>query len=438
LINFASSFFFERLHKLNLISSQFMANEVNRSSPFAAIRIVEFKTLMLGRFVFIMGLRMMSTMVGWWIYELTHDPFAIGLIGLSEVIPAVSMALYAGHVIDLSEKRSLILKGVFFYFCCAAILLFLSTHFMKQHVSNHSIAMCVYAVIFCTGITRSFTGPTFTVLLAYIVPKQYLQNATTWSQGTWLTASVTGHAMGGFLIATVGNSGTLITICGLIIFAFILLTQLNPHRALLQSAEKATWESVKEGLRFVFRTKEVLGAMSLDLFAVLFGGAVAMVPVFAKDILQVGPQGFGWLNAASDIGSICIVVLLTIAPLQRNQGKKLFFAVAGFGACIIIFALSRWFLLSFVALMFAGMLDGVSVVVRGTILQLKTPLELRGRVMSVNSMFINSSNELGQFESGVAAKLMGVTPSVVFGGCMTLLIVIITWFKAPSLRKLEY
>jgi hypothetical protein len=178
--------------------------------------------------------------------------------------------------------------------------------------------------------------------------------------------------------------------------------------------------------------------MSLDLFAVLFGGAVAMVPVYAKDILRVGPQGFGWLNAAADIGSIFIVVLLTVAPMQRNQGKKLFFAVAGFGACIVIFALSKWFLLSFAALMFAGMLDGVSVVVRGTILQLKTPLELRGRVMSVNSMFINSSNELGQFESGIAAKLMGVVPSVVFGGCMTLLIVIITWFKAPSLRKLEY
>ncbi len=203
-------------------------------------------------------------------------------------------------------------------------------------------------------------------------------------------------------------------------------------------ALKRTWESVKEGLRFVLHTKEVLGAMTLDLFAVLFGGAVAMVPVYAKDILKVGPQGFGWLNAASDIGAIFIVILLTIAPLQKRQGRKLFFAVAGFGTCIIIFALSKWFLLSFVALMIAGMLDGVSVVIRGTILQLKTPLQLRGRVMSVNSMFINSSNELGQFESGVAAKVMGKIPSVVFGGSMTLLVFIITWFKAPSLRKLEY
>ena len=415
-----------------------MANQVNRGSPLAAIRIAEFKNLMLGRFVFIMALRMMSTLVGWWIYELTRDPFAIGLIGLSEVIPAVSMALYAGHVIDLSEKRKLILKGLFFYFCCAAVLLFLSTNLVKGYLDNHWIAVCIYAVIFCTGITRSFTGPTFTVLLAYIVPKQHLQNATTWSQGTWLTASVTGHALGGFLIAAVGNTGTLITICCLLVFAFTILTRLKPQKALLPASEKRTWESVKEGLRFVFRTKEVLGAMTLDLFAVLFGGAVAMVPVYAKDILRVGPQGFGWLNAASDMGSIFIVVLLTLAPLQKNQGRKLFFAVAGFGSCIIIFALSKWFLLSFLALMIAGMLDGISVVIRGTILQLKTPLGLRGRVMSVNSMFINSSNELGQFESGIAAKLMGVIPSVVFGGCMTLLVVITTWFKAPSLRKLEY
>ena len=232
-----------------------MANQVNRGSPLAAIRIAEFKNLMLGRFVFIMALRMMSTLVGWWIYELTRDPFAIGLIGLSEVIPAVSMALYAGHVIDLSEKRKLILKGLFFYFCCAAVLLFLSTNLVKGYLDNHWIAVCIYAVIFCTGITRSFTGPTFTVLLAYIVPKQHLQNATTWSQGTWLTASVTGHALGGFLIAAVGNTGTLITICCLLVFAFTILTRLKPQKALLPASEKRTWESVKEGLRFVGATR---------------------------------------------------------------------------------------------------------------------------------------------------------------------------------------
>lgn len=408
------------------------------NDPFEAIKTIELRNLLIGRFFFIMALRMMSTLVGWWVYELTGEPFAIGLIGLSEVIPAVSFALYAGHVIDLSEKRKLLLKGVFFYLCSAGILLFLSTNIVKEHFSNHRIALCIYAVIFCTGIIRSFAGPTFNVLLAYIVPKETLQNATTWSQGTWLSASVTGHAVGGFLIAAIGISGALITICSLIFFSLLVLTLLKPKKSLTPAGEKRTWESVKEGLRFVFKTKEILGAMTLDLFAVLFGGAVAMVPVFAKDILHIGPQGFGILNAAADIGSIFVVIMLTIAPLRRRQGKILFFAVAGFGCCIILFALSKWFLLSFAALLVSGMLDGISVVVRGTILQLRTPIELRGRVMSVNSMFINSSNELGQFESGVAAKIMGVVPSVIFGGCMTLAIVIFTWFKAPGLRKLEY
>jgi MFS family permease len=209
-------------------------------------------------------------------------------------------------------------------------------------------------------------------------------------------------------------------------------------KPILNKAADKTWQSVKEGINYVFKTKELLGAMSLDLFAVLFGGAVALVPIFAKDILQVGPEGFGWLNAAADLGSIIMVTLLTIYPLKRKQGKVLFLVVGGFGACIILFALSSHYWLSFFALMLSGCMDGISVIIRGTILQLKTPPALRGRVMSVSSMFINSSNELGQFESGVAAKLMGTVPSVVFGGCMTIAITVFTWFKAPSLRKMEY
>lgn len=412
--------------------------DMQSKDPFESIRVPEFRSLVLGRFLFIMGLRMMSTLVGWWIYELTNAPFAIGLIGLSEVIPAVSCALYAGHIIDLSEKRKLLLRGVALYTTAILILLLLSTSFTTARLSNQWIAICIYGVIFCTGIIRSFSGPVFNVILANVVPKTRLQNATTWNQGAWLLASVTGHATGGFLIAGLGNTGTLIAIACLMTGALITLFQLKPHPPLNERGEKKTLDSVREGIDFVFKTKEVLGALSLDLFAVLFGGAVAMVPVYARDILKVGPQGFGFLNGASDIGSICIVIMLTLFPLRRRQGKKLLFAVAGFGMCIITFALSTTFWLSFFALMLGGMLDGISVVVRGTIMQLKTPDNMRGRVMSVNSMFINSSNELGQFESGVAAKLLGVVPSVVFGGCMTLGVVIFTWIKAPSLRKMEY
>ena len=415
-------------------------------SPFASLQVVEFRNLMLGRFLFIMGLRMMGTLVGWWIYELTKEPFAIGLIGLAEVIPAVSLALYAGHIIDISEKRKLLLRGVFLYIICAAILLGLSIYNdqtdSNANVAKQSsliIAIFIYFIVFCTGIIRSFTGPSFGTIVGGIIPKELLQNATSWSQGIWLTASILGHAIVGFIIAGFGHTGALMGVVALVILGYLFISKITtkpPHADVITNQK--TLESVKEGLRFVFNTKEVLGALSLDLFAVLFGGAVAMIPVYAVDILKVGPIGFGWLNAASDIGAILIIFIITIFPVNKGQGKKLLLAVGGFGLCIIVFALSKLYWLSFAALLLSGILDGFSMIVRGTIVQLKTPDHMRGRVMSVNSMFINSSNEFGQFESGVAAKLLGVIPSVVFGGTMTLLVVITTWFKAPSLRKMEY
>jgi MFS family permease len=414
------------------------ATQFIKNDPFIALRITEFRNLMLGRFLFIMGLRMMGTLVGWWIYELTNDPFAIGLIGLAEVIPAVSLALYAGHKIDVSEKRKLLLSGVVLYWICALGLLFLSTSIGSKNFSTLQIAIGIYFIIFCTGIIRSFTGPSFGTLVGAIMPKELLQNATTWSQGIWLTASILGHSIVGFIIAGFGHTGSLIVVLGLVTIGYFFISKIKPQPPHANIVDQKTMESVKEGLRFVFRSKELLGALSLDLFAVLFGGAVAMIPVFAKDILKVGPIGFGWLNAGADIGAMLVILIITLFPARKNQGKKLLLAVGGFGVCIILFALSKMFWLSFAALVMSGVLDGFSMVVRGTIVQLKTPDHMRGRVMSVNSMFINSSNELGQFESGLAARALGVIPSVVFGGTMTILVVIATWFKAPSLRKMEY
>ena len=381
---------------------------------------------------------MMGTLVGWWVYELTSAPFAIGMIGLAEVIPALSLALYAGHVIDISEKRKLLLTGISGYFICASLLLFFSTHYFYQHTSKAIILTGIYTIIFITGIIRAFSGPVFGAIIGQMVPRNVLPNAITWNQGTYLSASVTGHASAGFCIAFFGNTGTLGVIVSLLSCAILMLMKIYAKPAAAVAGSKRTWESVREGLHFVFSTKEVLGALSLDLFAVLFGGAVAMVPVYARDILHVGPIGFGWLNGATDLGSIVMVIMLTIFPLKRKQGRKLLFVVAGFGMCIMVFAISKLFWLSFAALLVSGLMDAISVVVRGTIVQLKTPDEMRGRVMSVNSMFINSSNELGQFESGVMAKLMGVVPSVIFGGTMTILVVMVTWFKAPTLRKMEY
>ena len=384
-----------------------------------------------------MGLRMMGTLVAWWMYELTGDAFYIGMIGLAEAVPAVGLSLYAGFIIDKSEKRKLLLRTVILYAVCVIILLGVSTNWFHGEFGNKLIIIFIYTVIFFTGAIRAFSGPSFGAIIASMVPRELLIYASQLSSTSWLVASITGHAMAGFLIVWLQVTGTFMVILTLILIGLFSLFKIKEKPASL-TVEKKTLEAVGEGLKYVFKTKEVLAALSLDLFAVLFGGAVAMVPVYAKDILHVSPIGFGWLNAASDIGSICMVIALTLSPMKKKQGIKLLLAVAGFGICVIIFGISKWYWLSFVALMVSGLLDGVSVVVRSNIIQLKTPDELRGRVMSVNSMFINSSNEIGQFESGVAAKFMGAIPSVIFGGCMTLFIVITTWIKAPSLKKLEY
>jgi len=407
-------------------------------NAFEAMEITEYKDLISGRFLFITAMRMLGTLAGWWMYELTNLPLAIGLIGLAEVVPALSLALYSGHRVDISEKRILLLRCIIGYLVAVLVLTFFAFGYGYQQFSKTVLIAGIYGVIFFTGFLRSFTGPTFSALIGTIVPKHLLANATSWSQGSWLTASVCGHAISGFLIAWFGVKGTLLVIVFLVVASLFFLKRILPKPILNVPGAKPTWESVKEGLRFVFHTKVLLGAMSLDMFAVLFGGAVAMIPVFAKDILHVGPIGFGWLNGAMDIGAMLSIATLTFFPLLKNQGKKMMICVGIFGICIIVFALSKSFLLSFLVLMVAGIVDGVSVVVRGTVMQLLTPDNMRGRVSSVSSMFVNSSNELGQFESGIAARIFGVVPSVIFGGCMTLAVVLITWFKAPTLKKFTY
>lgn len=408
------------------------------SDPFASVRIAEFRALVQGRFFFVMALRMTTTVVGWWIYQITKDPFAIGLIGLSEVIPALSLALYSGHKVDVTDKKKITLIAIGGYFFAVAALLFLSTPYATATFHIKHITWFIYGVFFINGILRSFIGPAMSAMLAFTVPRHLLQNATTWNQGAWLSASVLGHAVGGFLIALIGIGPTFLAICGLVMLGFVFFTQLKPKPPQHSNKAQNTWASVYDGLKFVYKTKALFGAMAVDMFAVMFGGAVALIPVYASDILKVGAVGFGWLNAATDIGAIAVVVLLTLFPMARAQGKKMLLAVAGFGVCIILFGLSKWFWFSFAVLLVSGILDGISVVVRGTVMQLLTPDDMRGRVSSVSGMFILSSNELGQFESGLAARILGVMPAVVFGGLVTVSVVTFTWFKAPALRKFEY
>ena len=394
---------------------------------------------MTGRFFLILSFRMLATLLGWWVYQLTNDPFSIGLIGLSEVIPAVSSALYAGHVIDNTEKRRLLLIMNYCYVILIGFLALLAFYERDlHHFSNHQITYFIYGTIFFTGICRAFIGPLVPSMIPKIVGKERLPAAITVNQATFLTASVAGHALGGFFIHWFNISGTLFIIVSLMALASVFFWFINRHPSENKGKELKIIESMKEGIAYIYKTREILGALLLDMFAVLFGGAVAMIPVFAKDILKVGAEGFGFLNAASDIGAMLIIITLSFIPLRKNQGKILLVAVAGFGLCIIAFGLSKWYWLSFFFLVLSGILDGISVVIRGTIVQLKTPEHIRGRVLSVNSIFIMSSNELGQFESGLAAKLLGVVRSVVFGGTMTVLIALFVGKKFPRLRKMEY
>ena len=408
------------------------------NSPFASVRIKEFRYFITQRFFLIMAMRMVITLVLWKMYLLTNDPLMIAMVGLSEAIPAISLALYSGHVVDKSDKRSLLLLSILLYLLCVAGLLFITRPGVENDLGKKFVQYGIYLVMFGTGIIRSFSGPASSSILAQLVPKDILPNAVTWSSTTWLSASVLGHGSAGLLIAYAGYTATFSIVLVYVAIAAFSVWLIKPKPILHINTEQKTWESVKEGLRYVLATKELLGAFTLDMLAVLFGGVTAMIPFFAGQILHVGAIGFGWLNAATDIGSMAVILTLTFYPLRRKQGLILLYVVAGYGLCIITFGVSKIYWLSFMALLVSGVMDGISVVVRGTILQLKTPDHMRGRVSSVNSMFINSSNEIGSVESGVAARLMGIVPSVVFGGSMTLLVVLAMWFKAPKLRKFEY
>lgn len=382
---------------------------------------------------------MVATVVAYQLFHLTKNSFSIGVVGLSEFIPVFSLALYAGHVIDRSDKRTLLLRCTLLYSVCVAALIVVTIPNIENKVSARTLPFLFYLIIFCSGAIRSFAGPASNAIIAQLVPKNILQYAASINSSTFLTASIFGHATAGFLIALAGVHYTFYVVLIYVLIAAYTLSKIEKKPIVHNKLNAKTWESVKEGLSYVFKHKILLAAISLDLFAVLFGGATALIPEIADRILKVGPIGFGWLNAAIDIGSMFMIIMITLNPLKKRQGLTLLFVVSGFGLCIITFGLSNFYVLSFFALVIAGMLDGISVVIRGTILQLTTPDQMRGRVSAVNSMFINSSNELGQFESGMTAKIFGgAQPAIIFGGIMTVIVVIISWIKAPRLRKFEY
>lgn len=408
-----------------------------KNDPYAALRIKEFNIFLLLRFVLVFGWSMQFIVIEWEVYSLTKDPLSLGVIGLMEIIPAFTMALFAGHIVDQKEKRNLLATCIATFSLISFGLFLLTWNRVTSGWTTKSILYSIYVLVFFGGFLRSFFGPTIFSLIALIVPKKLYANAATWNSSTWQMASVLGPAFAGFSISWIGVHWSLCIIFCLVVLSLLITLQIKRKPILNPKLGEPVIQSLKEGVRFVFKTKAVLGALTLDMIAVLFGGAVALLPVFAQDILKVGSEGFGVLRAAPAVGAFLTMLVTAYLPISKHAGMKLLGAIFGFGVCIIVFGLSSIFWVSVLALFFSGVTDGVSMVIRQTILQIKTPDNMRGRVASVNSMFVGSSNELGAFESGLTAKLMGTVTAVVFGGTMTLITVVTTGLVSPSFRRLD-
>ena len=402
-----------------------------------ALKIKEFQSFLSIRFGLIFALNMQITIIYYWVYHITNDKLALGFVGLAEVIPAIGCSLFAGHFVDLSEKRKMVLFCITSYTLLAVCLFTLTTPFSLNELGVNTTIYCIYFLVFCGGIVRSFMGPSVFSLFGLIVPRKHFANATSWGSMAWQTGSMVGPLAAGLAIALDG------VLAGMFSVVIILLLLLFPilsikTKPILKQEKEPMLQSLTQGIRFVIKTPALLGAQLLDMFSVLFGGAVALLPVYQKEILHVDEVGFGLLRSAPGVGAMLTLGILAFLPLRTYPGRKLFIAVTGFAFCIIGFGLSTNFILSFAFLLLSGMFDAVSVVIRSTILQLVTPDHMRGRVASVNTIFVSSSNELGDFESGVMAHWLGTVRAVVTGGCITLGVIAITFFSAPQLRKFGF
>jgi MFS family permease len=385
---------------------------------------------------------MQFIIIEWLVWEITEDPLSLGLIGLMEVVPAVSMALFAGHIVDQKEKRNLLIY-------CIIAFLFVSIGFYlvtgsesKSLFTTQTILYIIYFLVFIGGFIRAFFGPTIFSLVALIVPKKTYANAATWSSSVWQMGVVLGPAFAGFSIHWIGVNNSMGVVLIGVLISLIILAFIKRKPVLNPKIGENIFTSLKEGISFVYNSKAILGVITLDMVAVLFGGAIALLPIYATEVIQIPPgmepsEVFGVLRATPAVGSLITMFIAAYIPITRKAGIKLLMAIFGFGISIISFGLSSIFWISVLSLFIYGVTDGISMVIRQTILQLKTPDHLRGRVASVNSIFVGSSNELGAFESGVTAKLMGTVTAVVFGGTITVLTAISTAFISPSFRKLD-
>ncbi|HEY9165216.1 MAG TPA: MFS transporter [Candidatus Kryptonia bacterium] len=412
-----------------------MLTRLDATDPYASLKIKDFRWFVIARFVLTFGIQMQSVIVGWQIYEMTHDALSLGLIGLAEAIPFLSVSLFAGHVADVVQRKKIIQLSSLIYVVCAIGLLLVSTNFHAL-VTQHSVS-AIYVIIFITGIARGFMSPAQGAFAAQLVPRELFGNASTWNSLAWQTADVTGPAVGGLIYGFAGVGAAYFFVVVTTALGSLFFNIVRKRAIPEKKKTESIWQSLSVGLKYVFSNQIILSAVSLDMFAVFFGGAVAVLPMFADQVLHAGPKGLGFLRAAPAVGAIIMSIVQANYPFFKRAGRNLMICVFLFGVAIISFALSRNFYLSLAVLFFGGAVDDVSVVIRGTIIQIYSPDEMRGRIAAINGIFIGSSNELGAFESGLAAKLMGLVPSVIFGGVMTLIVVTAVKQFAPKLKSLK-
>ncbi|HTO17102.1 MAG TPA: MFS transporter [Edaphocola sp.] len=422
---------------MSTLSGFFRKNEVLLNT--------EFRNYFIIRFGLIFALSIQFTIIAYWIYQITdYNKMALAYVGLAEVIPVIGCSFFSGYFVDLSEKRNLMVKILLAYILLGLGLFYLSTPLALHHLGSGFRIGFIYTIIFLGGVIRSFVGPTTFSLIGLIVPKRLYPNAVSWSSMAWQLGAVIGPIFSGILIVGYGPEVGMGVVVLLEILLLIPIFRIS-KKPILKKEKEPIIKSIGEGLKFVFKTPVLLGAQLLDMFSVLFGGAIALLPAVVQERFPLdpnvyfsGPVAFGYLRSAMGIGALMTLVILALLPLDKRPGRKLFLCTTGFALGIICFGLSHHFWLSMGLLILTGMFDAVSVVVRGTILQLVTPDEMRGRVSSVNSMFISSSNELGDFESGVMASWLGTFPAIITGGVITLAVIGITFFKTPQLKKFSF
>ncbi len=407
--------------------------------PYSALRVGEFRLFLAMRLSMTLAIQIQSVVVGWQVYQLTQDPLSLGLVGLVEAVPSIGVILFAGHLADVYNRRTIILATIMVFLVSSLALAATSLESYHELTGRWAVPKLVpiYAAIFITGLARGFLAPTNFAFMSQLIDKSRFANAATWNSTIWQVGMVGGPAAAGLIYGGFGLQAAYGVQCSLVVLALLAGLSIAAKPVSPVPPGENIWSRLAEGLRFVFGHQIILATLSLDLFAVLFGGATALLPIFASDILKTGPEGLGLLRSAPAVGSVLMMIWLTYHPIQRRTGQVLLWAVAGFGAATVGFALSTHFWLSLLLLGLTGLFDSVSVVLRSTLLQTLTPDQMKGRVSAVNGIFISSSNEIGAFESGAAARLLGLVPSVVFGGCMSLLVVGITAWRAKKLRDLD-